>query len=72
MNRAKRRATRVRGPNGEWLEAQLLRILERDAKGRPTFTRLAYDDETVGEVAGDDRNPQFVMIWVPERDWRPS
>ena len=70
MNRAQRRAARIRGPKGEWLYPQLLHVVERDEQGRPTHVRIAWDDETIGDVVGSDARPTMLLVWMPEN--RPS
>lgn len=67
MNRHQRRAARIRGPKGEPLEIRMLQILERDEQGRPTLTRLCWDDEILGaERAADDGGGNW---WGPVGRW---
>jgi hypothetical protein len=80
VNRAQRRAARIKGPKGEPLEVRLLQILERGPDGRPTVCRIAYDDETLGEVLGmkpgdpaPKDKPEFLLVWMGEgQGVRPS
>lgn len=72
MNRHQRRAARVRGPKGETLDVFLLRIIERDKQGRPTLTRICYDEEVLSDVVGDDGRPVFQLVWIPADAVRPS
>lgn len=73
MNRHQRRAARIKDPKGNSLDSYLLQILERDAQGRPTLTRLCHDDEVLGDVLGEDGvanardglRPEFLLIWCP-------
>ena len=68
MNREKRRAGRIKapGPQGGYLYPELLFIMARDAKGRPTELRWAHDDETIGEVVGEDQKPELLLVYVGE------
>lgn len=70
MNRHERRMGRVCGPEGEWLYPTLLHVIGRDKQGRPTHVRIAYDDEKIGDVVGDDSHPKMLLVWMPEN--RPS
>lgn len=66
MNRAWRRANRVRDPKGNWLEPRLLLIEERGPDGRPTRCRIAYDDETIGQVVTGQTKAEFLLVWMGE------
>lgn len=64
MNRQQRRAARIKDPKGNALDVFLAHIIDRDAKGRPTTVRIAYDEETIGDVVGADEKPEMLMIWM--------
>ncbi len=68
MNRQQRRAARVWHPKGHWLYPQLLHVLDYDEKGRPKTVRIAYDEETVGDVVPDERRDKVTMllVWMPD------
>jgi len=73
MNRAQRRAGRIRAPGhaGGYLYPELLAILERDKRGRPTLLRWAHDEETVGEVIPKDaqegkRPAEMLLVFIGE------
>jgi hypothetical protein len=59
------RTKQVRDPKGTILHATLLRVLERDERGRPTMTRLCHDDETLGLVSSSEGRNEFIVVWAP-------
>jgi len=68
MNRAQRRAARIKapGPQGGWLYPTLLKIVERDAKGRPTVCRVLHDDETIGDVMNPKDRNECLLVYMGE------
>lgn len=72
MNRAQRRAARIRDPKGNYLYPTLLHVIDRDHLGRPTMVRIAYDEEAIGDVVGDDTRPEMLLVWMGERQGAKS
>jgi len=66
VNRAQRRTARIRDPKGNYLFPTLLHVVERDAKGRPTLCRVAYDEELIGDVIPSERrdHAEMLLVWM--------
>jgi hypothetical protein len=72
VNRQERRAARARGPRGEELVPVLLRVDERDARGRPTRVCVCYEDSTMAEASAGQPSAVFVVAWTHPASLRSS
>jgi hypothetical protein len=58
---------------GVRLELRLLQILERDPLGRPTLTRVVYDEQKLGELATHGaRHLDFILCYIATDDLGPK
>lgn len=55
----------IRDSKGNQLFPFLLRVLERDDRGRPTSCQACYDEDRLSLDPADEARNHFILVWAP-------